>query len=84
MDVGYFPKHVSGELNSQLGIKANCQGFELALIRKFICVCSGSRWCAQWARNLYWFGLNVPTFSLWWLTLLTPCCSMLTVGVTSR
>jgi hypothetical protein len=40
-------------------------------------------WCAWWAQGLYWFGQNVPTSSLWWLTLPTPYYSKLIVGVTS-
>jgi hypothetical protein len=40
-------------------------------------------WCARWAQGLYWFGQNIPTSSLRWLMLSTPCYSKLIVGVTS-
>lgn len=29
----------------------------------------GSGWWARWAQDLYCFGQNVYTFSLWWLAL---------------
>jgi hypothetical protein len=29
-------------------------------------------WCGLWAQDLYWFGQNVPTSSLWRLALPTP------------
>jgi hypothetical protein len=32
----------------------------------------GSWKCTQWAQDLYWFGQNVPTSSLWLLALSTP------------
>jgi hypothetical protein len=64
--------------------RANCRCFELAPTSKLICMHSGSGRCAQWAQNLYWFGQNDPTSSLWRLVLPAPCCSMLVVGVTSE
>jgi hypothetical protein len=41
-----------------------------------------SGWCAQWSQNLYWFGQNVSTSSLWRPVLPTSFCSMLVIGVT--
>jgi hypothetical protein len=35
----------------------------LALASKFIVRVLGSRRCAWWAQDLYWFGQNVPTSS---------------------
>jgi hypothetical protein len=35
----------------------------LALTSKFIVRISGSKWCARWVQDLYWFGQNVPTSS---------------------
>jgi hypothetical protein len=62
----------------------NCRCFKPARTSKFVCMCSGSEWCAQWVHDLYWFGQNVPTSSLPWLAVLTLCCPMLVVGVTSQ
>jgi hypothetical protein len=47
-------------------------------------MCSRSEWCAHWVHDLYWFEQNVPTSSLPWLAVLTLCCPMLVVGVTSQ
>jgi hypothetical protein len=44
----------------------------LALTSKFIVCVLGSRRCARWAQDLYWFGQNVPTSSHRWLALPGP------------
>jgi hypothetical protein len=49
-----------------------CRCFELAPTSKFVYACFGSGWCAQWAQDLYWFVLNIPTSSLRWHALPTP------------
>jgi hypothetical protein len=44
----------------------------LALTSKFNVCVSGSRGCARWAQDLYWFRKNVPTSSHQWLALPAP------------
>jgi hypothetical protein len=67
-----------------LARKMSVFNFEPAPTSKLFVRVPGSGWCAYWARDLNWFGQNVPTSSLRRLTLPSPCCSMLVVGVTSR
>jgi hypothetical protein len=49
----------------------NVSVLNLALISKFIVRVLRYRVCARWAKDLYWFGQNVPTSSHRWLALPT-------------
>jgi hypothetical protein len=55
----------------------------LAPTIKFIVHALGSRGCARWAQDLYWFGQNVPISSHQWLALPAPLMIKTYSSVTS-